>query len=94
MIRSKNLPLVIFQYYFFLVEELFVSHCFYFRVKNKCSGQSSDMLPYTSYFEQRGFYLNNYRNYFRSNITIFDDVICTLDTFSHLWRTAKSRVPI
>jgi hypothetical protein len=41
---STEVP-VIFQCYVCLVEELFFSHCFCYRVKHKCCGRSSDMLP-------------------------------------------------
>jgi hypothetical protein len=54
-LSQKNLLLVIFQCYVCLFEELFVSHCFYNRVKNKCGGRILDMLPNLNQL----FFLNN-----------------------------------
>ncbi len=65
-LSPKNLQPVIFQCYVFLAKELFFSHCFYYRVKNKCSSRSVRICFRTLTNE---VFLTN--NYFTSYITIF-----------------------
>ncbi len=55
----KNLLQIIFLCCVFLVQHWFGSHCLYYRVKNVCSGRSSNMQPnfdQQDFFEKRNFY--------------------------------------